>query len=399
MKIEPIAKDSLFIAKLKTGTEFRRKLVDDGHRKRNAADELCDSTDLLCGLVNHCFWVSIHVEEGRAVRGTLCICSPDQAPRSRAFHEPIDVSVKNLIALLTASPETSLAVQANGSGTEIWGVLDAMPMFTLRLRVAGTGTVVASSGRSNVLAVLERGEVFVPKSAGEVDWVVIVANALDKAKQFPDRLKLAARFQRVVTAMHRQGHGGALVVVPSSTDSWLKQLTFAFRFDDLGSAAIRQNIADLEEAEKRHDDLETRSGSSDETPHSLLPLFAESVTAHRNLLDTLLRSIGDLSAIDGAVVIDEELKVHGFGAKLHVSAEPFQVIILDALTGETRSVPCDEIGGTRHQSAARFVFQNHEAMVFVASQDGRLTLFAWVIDRAEVAAVRRLEHFVWECRP
>lgn len=397
MKIEPIAIDSLFIAKLKTGTEFRRKLVDDGHRKRNAADELCDRTDLLCRLVNHCFWASIRVEEGRAVRGALCICSPDEAPRSRAFHVPIAVSEKSLIALLTASPETSLAVQASGSGTEIWGVLDAMPMFTLTLRVAGTGTIIASSGRTNVLAVLERGEVFVPKSAGEVDWLLIVANALDKAKQFPDRLKLAARFQRVATAMHRQGHGGALVVVPSSEDRWLKQLTFAFRFDELGSTAIRQNIADLEEAEKRYDDLE--KSSSSETPQPLLPLFAESVTAHRNLLDTLLRSIGDLSAIDGAVVMDEDLKVHGFGAKLHVNADPFQIKILDALTGEIRSVPCEEIGGTRHQSAAHFVFQNHEAMVFVASQDGRLTLFAWVIDSAEVAAVRRLEHFVWECRP
>jgi DNA integrity scanning protein DisA with diadenylate cyclase activity len=113
---------------------------------------------------------------------------------------------------------------------------------------------------------------------------------------------------------------------------------------------------------------------------------------------SILRSIGDLSAIDGAIVMDEELKVFGFGAKLQAESDEFQVLELDALSGTTQSVSYAQLGGSRHQSAARFVHQNHEAMVFVASQDGRLTLLAWVVDPGQVAAARSLEHFVWEYR-
>jgi len=393
MQLDLIAKNSPFIAALKGGAAFRRKQIMQGLSARNAADDLCDSDELLGKLVNQCFWASIHVEEGRTVRGTLCICSPDQAPRARAFHESIRFSVKNLVGLLTASPRSPLAVHADKDGLAIWGILDATPMFTLRIRIAGTGTVIASEG-NNVLAVLERGEVFVPKSAGNIDWIMLVAQALDRMKSFPERMKLAARLQRIVVAMHRQGHGGALVVVPTNQDTWTRHVSFANRFEDPSTLAVHNLLLELEDAERRHTELD--EGRDGETPLSLLPLFAESVTAHKNLLDSLLRSIGDLSAVDGAVVIDEGLRVLGFGAKLSADEANFDVFVLDALTGQSEIIPYAELGGTRHQSAARFVFGNHEAMVFVASQDGRLTLLAWVQDRAQVAAIRRLEHFVWE---
>ena len=72
------------------------------------------------------------------------------------------------------------------------------------------------------------------------------------------------------------------------------------------------------------------------------------------------------------------------------------MLVVDALKAESTQLPLGELGGTRHQSAARFVLDKHEAMVFVGSQDGRLTVFAWATASSEVAAIRRLEHFVWE---
>ena len=394
MKVDPLAQDSPLIVALVEGAAFRRMQLVQGLRNRNAADDLCDSAEHLCALMNHCFWASIHLEEGRSVRGALCVCAFDEAPRSRAFAKPLLCSVTNIVTLLTASPGTPLAIQLSATGLEIWGVLDATPMFTLRIRIAGAGTVIASEGR-NVIALLERGEAHTPKSAGAIDWILLVANALDKAKSFPERMKIAALLQRVVVAMHRQGHGGALVVVPTSNDTWSNSVSLAFRFDNAASAAIQGLLAELDAAEKRRDEL--RTGATPEVPQTLLPLFAESVNAHRDLLDTLLRSIGDLSAVDGAVVVAENFSVLGFGAKLQGDAGDFDVLVLDVLNGELSTISHAELGGTRHQSAARFVNQHHEAMVFVASQDGRLTLFVWVIDQARVAAVRRLEHFVWDC--
>jgi hypothetical protein len=80
MNLHLIANDSRFLAALRNGTEFRRTQIAEGQRKRNAADDLCDSDALLTELVNHCFWSSIAVEEGRTIKGAICICSPDEAP-------------------------------------------------------------------------------------------------------------------------------------------------------------------------------------------------------------------------------------------------------------------------------------------------------------------------------
>ena len=54
-----------------------------------------------------------------------------------------------------------------------------------------------------------------------------------------------------------------------------------------------------------------------------------------------------------------------------------------------------ELGGTRHQSAARFVRQHPDCSVLVSSQDGRMTLFSWSKDPGQVVAVSGLEHFAW----
>jgi hypothetical protein len=36
-----------------------------------------------------------------------------------------------------------------------------------------------------------------------------------------------------------------------------------------------------------------------------------------------------------------------------------------------------QLGGTRHLSAAQFVYDQHDAVALVASQDGQFTVFAW----------------------
>jgi hypothetical protein len=393
MIIQLISKDSPFIRVLMAGAEFRRDLVQQGLCVPNVADELCGSEEQLAELVNLCFWSSIAVEEGRPVTGSICICSPDEAPLARAFQVPEPVSVQILVALLSASPESPLAVHAGGRGPVIWGVLDAVPISRLRIRLAAAGTVVASSGRK-VMAILQGGTVHVPKNPGDWDWMMIVAAALNRAYSLRDRMKLAARFLRVVATMYRHGHGGALVIAPVSTSSWKKDVTFSFSFDGSSARALRDRLLKWEEAEQLYHDLEASQNGA--TPHEQLALLSQAANAHRELVNVTHHSIGDLSAIDGALVIDEDLTVLGFGANLQAESGQFIVKKVDALSGSTERVSYSKLGGTRHQSAAQFVHENPEALVFVASQDGRLTLMTWVADSGEVAAIQNLEHFIWE---
>jgi hypothetical protein len=91
----------------------------------------------------------------------------------------------------------------------------------------------------------------------------------------------------------------------------------------------------------------------------------------------LSRAVANLSAIDGAVVLDKRFGVIGFGAE--VSAElPTPERLFRALDteGETR-VPEDiENVGTRHRAAYRFVNDHPTGLAIVVSQDGGVSFVA-----------------------
>ena len=48
----------------------------------------------------------------------------------------------------------------------------------------------------------------------------------------------------------------------------------------------------------------------------------------------------------------------------------------------------EELGGTRHLSAAQFIHDQRDAVALVASQDGRFTVFEWSPCEAIVHAHR-----------
>jgi DNA integrity scanning protein DisA with diadenylate cyclase activity len=73
--------------------------------------------------------------------------------------------------------------------------------------------------------------------------------------------------------------------------------------------------------------------------------------------------------------------VLGFGAKIgrsETSDRVEQIVITEPIIGnEAVVVQPTQTGGTRHLSAAQFVFDQRDAVALVASQDGRFTIFAW----------------------
>jgi hypothetical protein len=91
----------------------------------------------------------------------------------------------------------------------------------------------------------------------------------------------------------------------------------------------------------------------------------------------LSRVIANLTAIDGALVLDKRFGILGFGAE--VSAElpsPEQVYrALDA-EGSERQVENVENVGTRHRAAYRFVNDHPNGLAVVISQDGGVTFVA-----------------------
>jgi DNA integrity scanning protein DisA with diadenylate cyclase activity len=388
-----ITPESAITQRILNACEFRKSLWTADSTKRNRADDLIQSGSQVCSLLNDLFWVSMNAEEGRSVVGSVCICSPEEAPRSRSLTTPVKVSPQALVQLFVASPSNHLAIHLEHGVPSVWGFLDACPMFTLRVQVPGVGTLVVSEDKS-VIAVFQRGDVLLPRPIDRTDWALLLAKALGEAP-FPERAVLAARFQEVAFAMHSQGHGGALVIAPPfEPEGNTADVAIKYRFDPKGSNCVRDAIGELVTAQQRLKEAMAQPPAGGDAPR-LTSLLESSVEAHRQLLTKLLRSVGKLSRIDGAVVMDTDLRVHGFGAKLSGNQESFTVAVIDTITESVSELPISSLGGMRHQSAARYVHRNTDSMVVVASQDGGLTLFAWIIDRRQVAAVRGLEHYAW----
>jgi hypothetical protein len=106
--------------------------------------------------------------------------------------------------------------------------------------------------------------------------------------------------------------------------------------------------------------------------------------AGRTWQDALTRVvdlIAGLTAVDGATIMTTRYDVLAFGAKIarkKGSAQIEQVVVTEPIEGGAAEVMHPtQLGGTRHLSAAQFVHDQHDAVVLVASQDGRFTVFAW----------------------
>ncbi|MDB4971778.1 MAG: hypothetical protein JWN48_119 [Myxococcaceae bacterium] len=91
----------------------------------------------------------------------------------------------------------------------------------------------------------------------------------------------------------------------------------------------------------------------------------------------LSRLIANLTAIDGAVVLDKQFGLLGFGAE--VSAElpaPLSVWRATDVEGTEREPDDFENVGTRHRAAYRFVNDHPQGLAIVISQDGGVSFVA-----------------------
>ena len=91
----------------------------------------------------------------------------------------------------------------------------------------------------------------------------------------------------------------------------------------------------------------------------------------------LSRIISNLTAIDGAVVVDKRFGLVGFGAE--VSAElpaPARVWRALDIEGTQRELADMESVGTRHRAAYRFVHDHPAGLAIVVSHDGGVSFVA-----------------------
>lgn len=183
----------------------------------------------------------------------------------------------------------------------------------------------------------------------------------------------------IVNGIRERGHGGTVLLVPPGRAGALPA-RLKFDVDDASSVLADRFVSFLE---ARHRLTEARLASrraagAPATARAELSHFESATFMAEEDLEDAADLVARLADVDGAVVLQTDLRVAGFGAEIVLDAaaptrarevvgharRPDQWVVVDA-----------ESFGMRHRSALRCVAAAPEAAAFVVSQDRTVTFF------------------------
>ena len=347
------------------------------------------SAEQLSALIETAFWASLRSNEGRSTRFSLTVADATLVEVSRPFKNSIPYEEFEIARVAPALPPGgSFGLWLSGDNFSIWGFFDRRPgewLNAVSITSGEPGVLRVGVGPYQPYAVIDGRSN--PVLAG---FRISLARALDRALRRPrvvdgdipatqrawrETLALGDLVREIVA----EGHGGTLLVVPDNSEAWKKGLQpLACEF-----AAPDTRISDAIRAEQ---------DAMGREPEKVAAFLTAAFDAGAVDLARLLRSIAVLAAVDGAVVVTNQLAVLGFGAKITAPSVE-SVCHLSPLPDEQDVVtrPLESVGGTRHQSAVRYVASNHDAVALVISQDRHFSLVHWMDSIHSVAFVRHAE--------
>ena len=319
-------------------------------------------------IIDATFWASLRREEGHSPKISLAFVSPEQAGFPLIFERPLPLAPNILTKLGPAveRPGIHLGVWHANSGDgelQIWGATRKVPDLCFVLEVVEPGLLVVKHrrrdgfGKFANVAVLKGEQVKVVDEAGASlpDCPALLTTLLGFTS--PSLRDEAANvLVQLAASMRAHGHGGSLLVVPGGTENWRDSIVHPILYS---VAPHFSGLADLMRQDASERDQNLWEGAA------------------RKAVDT----VAGLTAVDGATVISDQYEVLAFGAKIgraRGNAPIEQMLVTQPIVGDEAAVihPAQH-GGTRHLSAAQFVFDQRDTLALVASQDGRFTIFAW----------------------
>lgn len=348
-------------------------------------------------LVVTTFWASLGTQEGQQARPALSLVPPEAAIDAARFSKVVPLSVEDVAKLSPAFRHADVyaGIWRHAGGLALWGLLLAPVDRALRIRALSPGVLHLSAG-PNLLATLsgERAQLVAPDRA--LQFNELLTRALGLTSDLWLRSRQNDYLRHIARRMLEHGRGGTLVIVPSPEGTWTKTLRIRHQFvpplhdivkawRDETDANLRQNVSEMVlPADVSMATLVDRANS-----------IVEARVA-RDRARALSDRIGDVTVMDGAAVVTQELALLGFGAKIVTNVVPPNILEIRPVIGAAfERSSLDALGGTRHQSAARFVTANRDCVVLVTSQDGVVSLFSWFEEDGAVLVARELELLLW----
>ena len=311
------------------------------------------------------FWASLRREEGRSPKISLAYLPPLLAGQPLLFQERILLTPHVLTKLAPAVERSGihLGVWVQDGELYVWGTTRVIPDCCFVLEVIEPGLLVVKHRRINGfgkfinVAVLKGDEIKIidEDSKSLPDCPALLTSLLDfnATSGWNDSVNILVQ---LATSMRAHGHGGSLLVVPSGSDAWRGSIIQPITYP---VTPAFDHLAILMKEKFGEDKIE---------------VWQEEV-------NRTVEVIAGLTAVDGATIINDKLELMAFGAKIGLSSNGVPVekmMITEPVIGNTAvTIHPAQNGGTRHLSAAQFIFDQRDAIALVSSQDGRFTIFSW----------------------
>ena len=316
-------------------------------------------TAAISSIIDAAFWASLRREEGQAPKISLAFLSPDHAKHPLLFASrlPLTAAVLSKVAPAVERPGIHLGVWCDGDEFFVWGTTRDVPAFCLVVEVVASGLIVVKHrfdpfGKFVNVAVIEGDQIkIVDEGVSKVvpDCPVLVSS-LAGAIDHTTASGVTSVLIQLAASMRQHGRGGALLVVPTSSETWRESIITPVLY------AV-------------------------DPPYEELAQLVKTKHADPDDMKRAVDAIAGLTAVDGATIINDRYDLLAFGAKIarrRGSTPVEQINVTEPIEGARamQSTPT-QLGGTRHLSAAQFVHDQRDSMALVASQDGRFTIFKW----------------------
>jgi len=344
------------------------------------------SPEQIAALVETAFLASLRFNEGRLTRVCVAVATAEELPGAFAFAKTVAYDESQIEKLAPAVPRDGcLVVSLENESLRTWGFARNQPgpwTNAIIIQILDPGIIQVGVGPSQRFAILN-GRSNPCIGATRDTLAGFLFGIFRKTRPTGDSLAATALWREcsalvnLVRMIAADGHGGTLLIVPSDAGKWSQSLRpFEYRFagpDATLPAAMQKELDDHMEQATALMELE-KGNFSDE----LKVRLTAAASWRPRAISEGVPAIASLARVDGAVVLTRDLKVIGFGAKIDVSgsapeAPRFHMFGLEP-DRNLVPVPPEDLGGTRHQSAARFVDANRDSVAIVISQDRRVSL-------------------------
>ncbi|MDR3696255.1 putative sensor domain DACNV-containing protein [Mucilaginibacter sp.] len=331
-------------------------------------DELAPAPAIgvISSVIDVAFWASLRKEESRSPKISLAYLPPQLAGQPLVFEERILLTPYLLTKLAPAVERSGIHLgiwdDENGD-LYVWGTTRSIPDCCFVLEVIEPGLLVVKHrrikgfGKFINVAVLKGDEIKIidEDSKSLPDCPAMLTSLIDynSPTGWNDSVNMLVQ---LAASMRIHGHGGILLVVPKDSETWRDSIIHPITYPVTPAFDELRKL--MEQKVSGHD----------------LVHWQEEV-------NRTVENVAGLTAVDGATIINDEMELLAFGAKIGLSSNGGsveQMLVTEPVIGNIGTIiHPSQNGGTRHLSAAQFVFNQRDAIALVSSQDGRFTVFSW----------------------